>query len=422
MPSLKVLRLNTRIHAQRAVIRALARTGDLYSQLLAGQHLADPYPVYERIRARGPLHRSRLGFHLITSHALCNQVVRDPRFGMRTRKGTSLGFEKSQYEAAGPLLNSFSETDPPDHTRLRQVVAPAFRPKQVREYRVGVEKLAHELLDKVAGRAEFDLIADFAAPLPIAVIADLLGLSGQDVDTERFARFGALFGQLFDGLRSSEQADELKAATRELSELFERLMRERRVSSGTDLISVLSRAESAGTVTADELISACQVLLLAGFETAVNLIGNGVLALFDHPDQRAIVRDDLGLMPRVVEEVLRFDPPVQSNMRISHDNLELAGVPFKPDTPVLMLLGAANRDPEAYAAPHRFDVTRTGEPEHLAFSGGMHYCIGASLARMEGEVALRALLERMPDLRPAGPAQRRHSAAMRGLWRFPVRP
>ncbi len=358
----------------------------------------DPHPIYEQVRALGPLVQTG-GQWVTTSHALSNQILRDRRFGMRYTDGTCPGF-------AGLLPQSFLEMDPPDHTRLRRLAMPAFSPKKIDEYRSRVEKVAESLLD--AG--EFDLIDDFAAPLPIAVISDLLGVP--DADTAEFADYGALVARSFDTGTTPDMA----RANDKVLALFDRLIAERRTRPGDDVISSLVAAESEQKLTAQELTGTLVLLLIAGFETTVNLIGNGAKALLDHPAQWALFKANPELAPDVVEETLRWAAPVQLTARIARQQVG----DIDADELVNIIIGAANRDPDVYPEAHRFDVMRVQTPEHLAFSSGIHYCLGATLARMEGEVAFRALARRMPDLRQNGPVTFRDSVTIRGFRSFPV--
>ena len=358
----------------------------------------DPHPIYDQVRARGPLVRDN-GVWVTAEYALCNKILRDRRFGVRYTDGT--------YPGVSSLLpESFLETDPPDHTRLRRLAAPAFSPKKIDEYRTQVEKVAESLLDS----DEFDLMTDFAAPLPIAVISELLGIP--DADTGHFADYGRLVAASFD----QPVTDEMRRANDEVLALFDRLIAERRARPGDDVISSLVAAEAEKKLTAQEMTGTLVLLLIAGFETTVNLIGNGVRALLDHPAQWALFKANPGLAADVVEEVLRWAPPVHLTSRIAHEQVDLVGV----DEEVTLLIGAANRDPAVFPEPHRFDVMRVQKPEHLSFSSGIHYCLGATLARMEGAVALRTLARLMPDLRQAGPVTFRESVVIRGLGSFPV--
>jgi cytochrome P450 len=406
------------ILARRAALRVLAISGDPVAAFVAARPRDDVYAVYEKIRARGPVVSSRIGVHALTSRDLCDRVLRDPRFGVQDGEGRPLGYDQLTADAGGPLQGSFLELDPPDHTRLRRLAAPAFRPRLIRGYADRVEAVAHRLLDDLEDRDEFDLVADFASPFPITVISDLLGIP--DVDIARFARFGRLVGQALDGVTSVRNADAVRAASHELGELFTQLAAARRAQPTDDVLSMLTAAEAQGAMTAPELVSTSGMLLVAGFETTVNLIGNGVAALMaDRTGWLRLVADP-SLATRLVEETLRYDPPVQATARMASVDLELGGRRLPAGSVVLPILAAANRDPDAYRDPARFDLDREGEPEHLSFSSGIHYCLGAPLARLEGEVAFRALAQRLPGLRAAWGARRRRGSTIRGYSTFPV--
>ncbi|WP_433264012.1 cytochrome P450 [Actinosynnema sp. CS-041913] len=398
-----------RFIAETKANQALGRWFSLVGRLDGG----DPYPLYERMREKGPLYREHTGQWVATSHATVNSVLRDRRFGTRLTNGELPGMTPSAREATGVFHDSFLEQDPPDHTRLRRLVAPAFSPRRVAGYRARVERLADELLAK----DEFDLIGDFAAPVPIAVISDLLGIP--DEDTAGFAEYGRLVGATADGATSLTQARALRRAVGELDAIFGRLIARRRADPGDDVISALVQAETERKLTAEELTATCGLLLIAGFETTVNLIGNGTAALLADPEQFALLRENPDLAPDAVEETLRHDPPVQLTSRVARQEVELHGHRLRPDQNVYLVIGAANRDPDVYPDPGRFDLTRDHRPEHLAFSSGIHFCLGATLARMEGDVAFRALA-RLPRLRPAGRAVHRGSTVIRGFASFPV--
>ncbi|MGH3821925.1 MAG: cytochrome P450 [Pseudonocardiaceae bacterium] len=407
-----------RITANSVTLRVLAAIGDPVAQLLAAGEADDIYDIHERIRARGPLTPSRTGLLAVTSHSLCREILRDPRFGVRQLDGQLVGSEEMPQSTDGPLGNSFLELDPPDHTRLRRLAAPAFRPAVLRGFADRLEALAHELLDRVDGREQFDLIDDFAAPFPITVISDLLGIP--DVDTARFAEIGMLIGQSLDGVRSLRQADRLRTANDELATLFTRLADDRRTDPGDDVISLLTTAQADGRLTGPDLVATCGLLLIAGFETTVNLIGNGVDALLADRTGWDRVAADPALAEAAVEETLRYDPPVQITLRAAHESVELAESILPADTAVLLDLAAANRDPDVYPHPERFDLDRPRDIEHLAFSNGIHYCLGAPLARLEGAIAYRVLTQRLPNLRPLPGARHRGGSTIRGYRTYPV--
>jgi P450-derived glycosyltransferase activator len=371
----------------------------------------NPYAIYDRLRAQGTLVPTRLGGWATTSHRLCNTVLRDRRFGVRNAELT-VGDAPDEYDM------SFLDRDPPDHTRLRRLAQPAFSPKQMAGYRPRIEATVDGLLDRAAEAGEFDLVSAYAAPLPIAVITDLLGVP--DADADRFSRYGAVIGSALDGIHSLTHAARLQGANNELKDLFEELFALRRREPADDIVSRLVAAEG-DQIQPREMLPMCVLLLVAGFETTVNLVGNAVNALLDHPAQWAdLCADPAGLAAAAVEETLRWDPPVQRTARCALEDLELDGRAVRRGQFVVTLLAAANRDPEVYPDAGRFDIHRTPGADHLAFSSGIHYCVGQPLARLEATIALQKLAERMPDLHRAGPLKRRTSSVVRGPMRFPV--
>ncbi|HEV7962313.1 MAG TPA: cytochrome P450 [Actinoplanes sp.] len=372
----------------------------------------NPYAIYDRLRAQGTMVPTRLGGWATTSHRLCNTVLRDRRFGVRSAELT-VGDAPDEYDM------SFLDRDPPDHTRLRRLAQPAFSPKQMAGYQPRIEATVDSLLDRAAAAGEFDLVSAYAAPLPIAVITDLLGVP--DADADRFSRYGAVIGSALDGIHSLTHAARLRAANNELKDLFEDLFALRRREPADDIVSRLVAAEG-DQIQPREMLPMCVLLLVAGFETTVNLVGNAVNALLDHPAQwAALCADPAGLAAAAVEETLRWDPPVQRTARCALEDLELDGRVVRRGQFVVTLLAAANRDPEVYPDADRFDIHRTPGVDHLAFSSGIHYCVGQPLARLEAAIALRKLAERMPDLHRAGTLKRRTSSIVRGPIRFPVR-
>ena len=382
---------------------------DPMSQLHLRAGRDNPYAIYDRLRARGAMVPTRLGNWATTSHALCSTVLRDRRFGVSS---TELG-------AGEEADMSFLDRDPPDHTRLRRLAQPAFSPKQMTGYRPRIEATVDALLDRAAPTGEFDLVSKYAAPLPIAVITDLLGVP--DADADRFSRYGAVIGSALDGIHSLTHAARLQAANDELKDLFEGLFALRRRQPADDIVSRLVAAEG-DQIQPREMLPMCVLLLVAGFETTVNLVGNAVNALLDHPAQwDALCADPAGLAAAAVEETLRWDPPVQRTARRALEDVELGGHQVRRGQFVVTLLGAANRDPEVYPDADKFDIHRRPGVDHLAFSSGIHYCVGQPLARLEATIALQRLAERMPDLRRAGTLKRRTSSIVRGPISFPVR-
>jgi P450-derived glycosyltransferase activator len=396
------------LYRQRLMI---ARNGYLHRDPMALLQLRpgrdDPYRIYARMRAAGPIQPTRLGNWTLTGHQLCNQALRDRRLGVRS--------DDRPPPEGDPDL-SFLTMNPPDHTRLRRLVQPAFSPRRMAHYLPRIESTTAALLDRAGDR--FDLVSALAAPLPIAVITDLLGVP--DAGAAEFARYGTVIGSALDGIRSLSHVRALLTGSRALDVLFEKLFELRRHEPADDIVSQLVAAEG-DQIEPRELRPMCGLLLIAGFETTVNLIGNAVTALLDHPEHWAALCDDpAGMAPRVVDETLRYDPPVQRTGRIALEHFELGGRQVHKGQFVAVIIGAANRDPQVYPDPDRFDPHRAPGPDHLAFSSGIHYCVGQPLARIEAEVALRLLAERMPRLRRAGRVRRRASNTIRGPIRLPV--
>jgi cytochrome P450 len=392
-----------RERAAQAVAGYVRRDPMALLDLRAG--LEDPYALYERMRPHGPFRSTRTGELSSVSYAVCETVVRSRKLGPQPEKGLEDGL-------------SFLTKNPPDHTRLRKLASPAFTPRAVAGYEGKITAVIGQLLDAAAADGEFDLVSQFAAPLPITVISGLLGVPDPDVET--FARVGGVVSTGLDGVRSLRHAAELQAGGAELGQMFTRLFEQRRREPADDLISHLLAAEGE-QIQPDELVPICVLLLLAGFETTMNLIASGVLALLGHPDQwAALCADPVGLSPAAVEETLRYDPPVQIARRVTLEPLEIGGRELAAGQWIIALLGAAGRDPAMFDRPAEFDLHRPNADAHLAFAAGIHYCLGQSLARLEGAIALRMLAERMPGLARAGAVTRRPGATIRGPVTLPV--
>ncbi len=332
---------------------------------------------------------------------MCREVLRDRRFGVQAEGALNRG--------NGQM--SLLELDPPDHTRLRRLAAPAFTPHALAGSLTRIEAVVDGLLDALPSEGRFDLVNRLASPLPIAVITDLLGVPA--ANSAAFARYGATIGSALAGPQSVAHVVRLIEANRQLTRVMSQVFDHRRREPGEDLVSRLLASEGDELAPA-ELAPLCMLLLLAGFETTVNLIGNTVMALLDRPDQWRAVVEDPSLAAAAVEETLRWDAPVQRTLRAPTTDVYLAGVPVPRGSMVVLLLAGANRDPDAFDDPDRYDLTRTGGAEHLGFSAGIHYCLGAPLARLEATLAVQRLVQRFPRLQRAGRLRRRNGTVIRG--------
>ncbi|EWM11560.1 P450 heme-thiolate protein [Kutzneria sp. 744] len=383
--------------------------------LIRPSQAIDPYPHYERIRARGKVVPSKLGMLLVSDHELCSAVLRDPAFGVAPNKEIGQP-DPGLNGLVNPLEDSFIFRNPPEHGRLRRVVSPLFTPRAMQERQGRVEAIVDEFLDQLAGREEFDLVDEFASRVPIKIICDLLGVP--DTAHRRMTAWGTTLAASIDGMGSMAQVRELRSTLRELNDFLAERIKLRRAEPNDDVIGHML---AEGGLTDFELLASSGLLLAAGFETTVNLIGNGVLALLANPSARQRLVDDPSAADNIVEEILRLDPPIQYTARLPLAGAKLAGRDVPAGKVIVLLTAAANRDPAVFPDPHRFDPDRPNAREHLTFSSGVHYCLGAGLARMEGAIALRALFRRFPDLRLSGAVQRRASRAVRGPLHLPVR-
>jgi hypothetical protein len=382
---------------------------------------ADPYPFYRRLRETDPVHLSPLGLWVLTRYDDCVASLRDPRFG-RDGFEAILSAQYGEESETGRLPRSMLFRDPPDHTRLRGLVNRAFTPRVIEGMRGQIQAVVDRLLDQVERRGHMDVIADLAYPLPVTVICDMLGVPGGDHEQMRDWSSDIIRSLDAIGIPSDDSIVERgRVGRRGIAEYFRALLPERRRHARADLLSSLIAVEEQGDrLTEGELLATCVLLFIAGHETTVNLIGNGLLALLRHPAELERLRSEPGLIGSAVEELLRFDSPVQRTARITNAVVEVGGKTLPPGAFVVTAIGAANRDPRHFPDPDRLDIGRT-ENRHIAFGFGIHFCLGAPLARVEGQLALAALMRRMPKLRLANrELEWRESSTLRGLKALPV--
>ncbi len=422
------MRWAVRHGAARAVIRTAQRRGDQHTLLLTDPTLrADPFPLYDEMRSQGAFTSGRLAM-MTVSHQAAAAVLRGEQFrvgfdGSALPRLLRMVWAASRDERVNGPLNppSLLAVDPPDHTRYRKLVSKVFTPRAIENLRGRIEETADELLDDMAGAAGVDLVGRYASLLPVTVIAEILGIPA-DMRAQLLAWGTAAAPSLDIGLsypeyRHAENA--LRDINTWLHGHFERLRR----NPGDNLLSKLVLAVDEGQrLNETELTSTAQLLLAAGFETTANLLGNGAVLLLSHPEQQTLLRDDPGLWPNAVEEILRYESPVQIAARFAHEDTEICGVPIQANQLVAVFLGGVNRDPAIFTDPHSFDIRRANAREHLAFSNGIHYCLGAALARLEGEIGLRKLFERYPELAFADEPRRRQTRVLRGYAAIPVTP
>ncbi|MFJ3308535.1 cytochrome P450 [Streptomyces sp. NPDC086549] len=382
--------------------------------------LADPYPAYDELRARGRVHYFEpTNQWLVPHHADVSALLRDRRLG-RTYQHR---FTHEDFGRTAPppehepfhVLNDHGMLDlePPDHTRIRRLVSKAFTPRTVERLKPYVADLAGKLVDRLVEAGGGDLLADVAEPLPVAVIAEMLGIP--EADRAPLRPWSADICGMYELNPSEDVASRAVRASVEFSEYLRELIAERRKEPGDDLISGLIAAHDEGDrLTEQEMISTCVLLLNAGHEATVNATVNGWWALFRNPAQLAALRADHSLVPSAVEELMRYDTPLQLFERWVLDEIEIDGTVIPRGAEIAMLFGSANHDPAVFTAPESLDLTREDNP-HISFSAGIHYCIGAPLARIELAASMTALLEKAPMLSLAAEPRRKPNFVIRGL-------
>jgi len=388
---------------------------------------SDPYSRYLSMRSLAPIHQSQSSkAWYLTRYQDCKGVLLDPRFGRGSevgpdRFGGLAGEEVTQkrQELSRSSQQNMLFSDPPDHSRLRNMVSRAFTPKRIDALREQITKLVDPLLEDMVSLGSVDALEALAFPLPVAVIGQLVGVPPEDWASFRtLVRESTAMIEAFPTVESLERGDRAMAT---MEEYFRDLVKVRRQNPEDDLLSAMIAVEEGGDrLSGEELVATAILLFAAGFETTTNLIGNGLLALLQHPDQLMRLRGDPGLLPTAIEEMLRYDSPVQIDARTALEAAEVAGHPVDAGTYVITFLGAANRDPAIFDEPDSFDVGRV-DNHPLSFGWGIHHCLGAHLARLEGEIVFGRLLDRCPSIELAGsdPVWRQ-SVTLRGLEALPI--
>ena len=416
----------------RSYFRAAAKRGDLQGRLIAaapGAHTFELLDLFEQVRARGPIYSVRLT-HMAVDLDAVKEVLTSGDFHVGIASSASGLLERAAKWSAIDVISpveppSLLVTDPPDHTRYRKLVTRVFSVKAVQRLTRRTEEIAAGLLDDLEKHlAEHpdepvDLVESYCALLPVTVIAEILGVPLED--RAKVLEFGTAAAPSLDMGLDWRTFNRVEEGLRRFDDWLTHHLEELRRNPGDNLLSELVAAQDDGVgLTPHELKATAGLVLAAGFETTVNLLGNGIALLHDHPDQLATLRADPTLWANATDEVLRFDPPVLLTGRIASRDTEVGGRRIAAGAVVSTVLAAANRDPKVFADPGRFDVTRENAKDHVAFSAGRHYCLGAALARMEGEVGLRMFFERFPDVRIAPGAKRRPTRILRGYDVLPA--
>ena len=388
--------------------------------------IANPYPAYEELRRAGRIHYDERTDHwLVPHHADVNALLRDRRFGrsylhLATHEEMGHPLEPEMQAPFWHVVrNGMLDREPPDHTRLRSLVSKAFTPRRVAEMRGTIQRIVDALVDEGLARGEFDLLATVLEPLPVTVIAELLGIP--EADRHLLRPWSAEICLMYELNPSDEYARRAARAAVEFGDYLRDLARARHANPGTDLISALTQVvEEGDRLTEDELIGTCVLLLNAGHEASVNGSGNGWWALFRNPGELARLRADPTLVPTAVEELLRYDSPLQLFERWVLEDAEVCGVAVPKGAELGLMFGSSNRDPDVFADPDRLDLARDPNP-HISFGAGIHFCLGAPLARLEMQIAFQTILRRMPRLELLAEPEWKPTYIIRGLKSLPVR-
>ncbi|HEX4090287.1 MAG TPA: cytochrome P450 [Trebonia sp.] len=404
-----------------AILRLFQWRGDPVARLMLRATTTDPYPLYAGVRQRG-LVRSPLGAFIAADHATVASILRDRRFSSSPthQKGYLPPSYPPDDPRAGLPDGDLLNLDPPDHTRLRRLVSGTFTPRAVADLEPWIREVTVRLLAAADDAADFDLIEALAFPLPIAVICHLLGVPARD--QAQFRAWGHDVAASLDPQTTASARTRSRASEIALTAYLQELVRERRSNPDDSILSGLIAAEEEGDrLTSGEVVRMAFLLLIAGFETTVNLIGNGTVALLGDPDGWDRLRQDQDLVPAALEEMLRYDSPVQLTSRIATEDVEVCGRTIAAGRPVFVSIGGANRDPDVFERPDEFLIDRPDPGRHLSFSLGLHHCLGAALARLEGRVAIEELTRRYPALELTAEPTRRSQLVLRGFESIPVR-
>ncbi|WP_326549008.1 cytochrome P450 [Mycolicibacterium sp. ND9-15] len=410
----------------RGVSKLLARRGDPWGRMIADPTVrADPVAFAEELRARGPIVEGAI-VDLTVDHEIANDLLRSEDFevlpiGSNLPKPVRWVANRTKTDLLHPLEPpSMLSVEPPEHTRYRSLVSSVFTPRAVAALRDRVQETAASLLDELAAAETVDVVDRYCAQLPVAVIGDILGVP--DEDRAQVLEFGERGAASLDIGLTWPQYRTVYRSVEGFNDWLSRHLESLRRNPGEDLMSQLIAASDEGTrLNQRELMATAGLVLAAGFETTVNLLGNGIRMLIDHPQHLQTLAQRPELWPTAVEEILRLDPPVQLTARWARTDTEIAGHLVDRGRGVILHIAGANRDPNVFDDPHRFDLERENAGRHLSFSGGRHFCLGAALARAEGEVGLRTFFERFPEARLAGEGSRRETRVLRGWASLPVR-
>lgn len=423
MSATRELKVAARLAAGRTLLRIGGLTGSPVARLLATRPVDDPFPLLARIRAAGAVATSPIGVFATASHRQVAEILRDGAVWVQTDRVRFFGVDWTRGPAdralPHPVDDSLLTMNPPDHTTLRRLVAPAFTPRALRDRVPGIRRVVAEFLDRAAERGTFDVVRDFAVRVPLRVICELLNVPEERSDD--FMRWGNTLTECIDGVRTMGERRRARRAVLGISAFLDELIELRRREPGDDVLSrLVTGDDGAGPAGHRQAAATAGLLVGAGYETTVGLIGNGVRAMLDHPEHIPTLVSDEDFAAEVVEEVLRYDPPVRFTSRIPNRDVTLDGVRIPAGSQVMLMLAGANRDPATFADPDRFDPYRANNREHLSFAAGAHFCLGAGLARLEGAIALRELFTRFPGLRLTGPVRVGRSRNLRHAEHMPA--